>query len=139
MPRPRTVGLLSLGASLGLVVGAIGASAMVASHYNRMFRERYVLDIVEQAQIAKQIRNGSGLDLANRIEQTLPEYVVALEREYGRHDAVLPGLRSVKDFYVSTATPVPESIRLILDKLPPAPPASCDLPAESPVAKRADS
>ena len=45
MGLAKTIGVLSG----GLVVGAIGASVVVGGHYNNLFRQQYVVGVVDQS------------------------------------------------------------------------------------------
>ncbi len=119
----KTIGVLGG----GLVIGAIGGSVVVGVHYNKIIRQQFVYGVVGQVLIADQIRGGTGSELAQRIEQKLPQQLLFLERTFDR-EAVLPAYWSVRDFYLKTGTPVPEEIQSILSELPPTPASSCNAP-----------
>ncbi len=110
---------------VGGLVGAVGGTALVAGHYNRMFEGWYLMGVVEQAQIARQIRTGEGDPLAERIEESLPGYALAVNSQFGQSSLALQALWSVRDFYRATATPIPDEVASLFEGLPPKPAGCC--------------
>ena len=113
---------------IGVLLGGAGAGIMTARHYNRMFQNWYVAKVIEQTHIARRIRSGEGDALAARIEDSFPQYVLALDQGLGRNEVTLPALWCINDFYATTATPVPEQIQSNLSDLPPQQPEACIAP-----------
>ena len=113
---------------LGVLLGGAGAGIMTARHYNQMFQNWYVVKAIEQTHIVRRIRSGEGDALAARIENSLPQYVLALDQGFGRNEVTLPALWCIKDFYATTATPVPEQIQSNLSNLPPQLAEGCIAP-----------
>lgn len=109
----------------GGLIGVVGAAALVAGHYNRMIENWYLMGVVEQAQIARQIRTGESERLAERIEDSLPTYALAVSSQFGDSTVALPALWSLRDFYRATATPIPDEIAGLFEGLPPKPADCC--------------
>lgn len=108
----------------GVLVGATGATLLVARHYNHMFRGWHLTGVVEQAQIAKEIQLNRAEALAERIEASLPRYALDVESQYGRSEDALVALWSIRDFYESTAASIPVEVSDLLADLPQRP-AGC--------------
>jgi hypothetical protein len=121
----KTIWALVLAFLAGGLGGAVGATVLVGGHYNRIFEGWYLMGVVEQAQIARQIRGGEGGLLAERIEGSLPGYALAVSSQFGRSSQSLPALWSVRELYRATATPIPDELADLLASLPPKPPGCC--------------
>lgn len=111
----------------GLLVGAVGAWCLVNWHWQRNFSNWYVVQVADQANVAREILSGRGVELAERIKSDLPAYVEAMRSEFGDAEGAEWALWMVSDVYqVAGATP-PAELKAVLAALPPR--ASCRPPA----------
>ena len=96
----------------------------------RILRQNYVKDLLEQTNVAYMIAAGRSQELLKNIEQSLPQYVLALEHHWGQNKDTLPAYWFVQKFYKDNAIPVPDEIANILASLPPRLPKACKLPID---------
>lgn len=111
----------------GLLAGGAIAGGFVAWHWNRNFSGWYVLQVADQANVAKEILSDRGPALAERIKTTLPAYVHAVHTEFAQAEGANWALWTVSDVYKAAGTPPPPDIAAVLAALPPR--ASCKKPA----------
>ena len=110
----------------GLLVGALAAAAVVGTHWSRNFSSWHVLQIADQANVAREILLGNGPQLADRITANLPAYVQSIQKvqdEFGPAEGVEWALWAVSDVYEASGSAPPDELRTILDSLPAR--ASC--------------
>ena len=112
---------------VGCLIGTVVGGGFIAWQYYKVFRWQYSTQVLDQANIVRQIYAGRSKELADRIVQSLPQYVITVNEMYGRDKKKLPILWLVKRVYKENSIPVPDAISAILDSLPPKPPSSCRL------------
>lgn len=110
----------------GSVIGGVLSAAAVGGHWKRTFENQYVAGLADQANVAREIYAGRSTELADRIRQSLPEYVTAIEREFRSAQGREWAYWLVSDVYQASGAPVPGQLRPILASLPPRP--SCKRP-----------
>jgi len=93
----------------------------------RILRQNYVKDLFEQTNVAYMIAAGRSQEHLKNIEQSLPQYVLALEHNWGQNKDTLPAYYFVQKFYKDNGIAVPNDIANILATLPPRPLKSCEL------------
>lgn len=133
-PRWSTVkpkALLLLAFSTGLVVGGLTSGFFAFWHWNRDFQDWYVTGVADQANVAREIYAGRSEQLADRIRESLPQYVLAIHREFRTPESSYAALRLVRDVYHGSSTEIPAEIAHILSGVPPSSPRSCPVPAPS--------
>jgi hypothetical protein len=111
----------------GCLIGAVVGSGFIAWQYYKVFKWQYSTQVLDQANVAREIYAGKSKELADRIVQSLPQYVIAVNKMYGRDKKKLPILWLVKRVYKENSISIPDEISAILDSLPPKPPSSCEL------------
>jgi hypothetical protein len=123
--RPSVRSLLKF--SAGLVIGAVAGGGLVGWHWNRNFRNWYVMGMADQANVAREIYAGRSQELADRIRRTLPTYVRAVESEFRNGEGRDGAYWIVSDVYKVSGAEVPAELKPILASLPPR--GSCRKPA----------
>jgi len=119
--KTKTVIIFLAGCLLGVLISAIPLRQSA-----RFLRQNYVKDLLEQTNVAYMIAAGRSQELLKNIEQSLPRYVLALERHWGKDKDTLPAYWFVQRFYQDNAIPVPNEIANILSSLPPRSSKSCE-------------
>ncbi|MCP4546591.1 MAG: hypothetical protein GY835_09025 [bacterium] len=118
--------LVTFGA--GAVLGAVASGLLVGSHWEGQFADSYALGVADQANVAREIYAGRSSQLAARIVDSLPQYVLALDREFNDAKWTQTALFMVQDVYRESGNEVPGEIRQILAALPSKPTSSCVFP-----------
>lgn len=98
----------------GLIVGAAlsWGGAMLRSRW--LFGHLIGVQVAGQVHVLQEIRRGRGAELADGIEQTLPEYVQQLDSEFPSTSGGRMALEMVSSYYRDAGATVPEQIRGIL-------------------------
>lgn len=112
--------------AVGLALGAALAGAWVTYSWQRSFATVYLVQMADQANVAREIGRGEGAALAERIRAALPIYVQALERDFRDVQGKDWALWAVRDAYEAAGVAPPEAIAATLRDLPPR--ASCPPP-----------
>jgi hypothetical protein len=123
--KTKAVIIFLTGCLLGVLMSAVPLRQSA-----RILRQNYVKDLLEQTNVAYMIAAGRSQELLKNIEQSLPQYVLVLERHWGQNKNTLPAYYFVQRFYKDNAISVPNDIANILASLPPRPPKSCELPID---------
>ncbi len=118
--------LVTFGA--GAVLGAVTSGLLVGYHWEGQLADSYALGVADQANVAREIYAGRSSQLAARIVASLPQYVLALDREFNDAKWTQTALFMVQDVYRESGNEVPGEIRQILAALPPKPPSGCVFP-----------
>ena len=113
----RTTDLL-----FGLAVGAVGTAFVSRYYWGRTFEHEYVAGVLGQIDVARSLKRGRADDLLARVEGSFPEYVRGIDIEFGRSEAALVALWTMKDYYETDAPPMPTEVAGVLGTLPPPPP-----------------
>ncbi len=103
----------------GSLAGAVVAGAFVGWHWQRNFANWYVMGLMDQANVAREIYSGQGRELADRIRGSLPTYVTAVEREFRNAQGREWALWMVSDAYKAADEDLPEELRELISTLPP--------------------
>ena len=111
---------------VGLALGAALAGAWVTYSWQKSFATVYLVQMADQANVAREIGQGGGPALAERIRESLPMYVQALERDFSEVQGKDWALWAVRDAYEAAALVPPASIAPVLQALPAR--ASCPPP-----------
>lgn len=122
----RSLGLVLLFLS-GIAIGGMVIGVAVSRSYQKLYADQYVIGIRDQANVALSIRAGRQKVLADRIEASLPSYVIAIHDNFGGNENATDSLWMIKAYYERNNRPVPAEISPILTALPPQPPTSCQL------------
>ncbi len=112
---------LGLAFLAGVIVGGLASGFFVGWHWNRTFGDWYVTGVADQANVAREIYAGRSVQLADRIRSSLPQYVLAIDREFGTPESAHYALRLVRDVYEQSSSEMPEEIAGILGALPTRP------------------
>lgn len=123
MSKPR----LALSFAGGVLVGAVGAATLVGWHWNRNFSNWYVLQLADQANVAREIYAGREVELAEHIKVRLPVYVRTVQREFGAAEGADWAVWLVSDVYNAAGTPPPPELQKVFASLPPR--RTCKRPA----------
>jgi hypothetical protein len=121
--------LLSFAA--GAAVGGLASGLLALRYCESRLADSYALGVADQANVAREIYAGRSSQLAARIVDAMPQYVLALDREFSDAHWTQPALWLVQDVYKESGIEVPSEIRHVLAALPPKPPAGCELPPRS--------
>lgn len=111
----------------GVAVGGTVIGVAVSRSYQKLYADQYVIGVRDQANVALSIRAGRQKVLADRIEASLPSYVMAIHDNFGGNANATDSLWMIKAYYERNNRPVPAEISPILTSLPPQPPTSCQL------------
>ncbi|MFA6186041.1 MAG: hypothetical protein WC770_02355 [Phycisphaerae bacterium] len=111
----------------GCLIGTVVGGGLIAWQYTKLFKREYLVQVVDQANIVRDIYAGKSKEFADSIVRILPQYVIALNKMYGKDEKKLPALWLIKRVYKENSIPVPEEISAILNSLPPKPLSPCEL------------
>jgi hypothetical protein len=111
---------------VGLALGAVLSGAWVSYSWQKSFATVYLVQMADQANVAREIGRGEGGALAEKIRSALPLYVATLDRDFRDVQGKDWALWAVRDAFQAAAIPPPASIAPILQALPPR--ASCPPP-----------
>jgi len=111
---------------LGAVVGGTVAAVLVARRWQSDFANWYVAGVAGEAFTAREIYRGYGEETADRIRQTLPSCVIAIETEFRNVQGRDSTYWLIRDAYESKGVPFPDEIKGVLSSLPPR--AGCKPP-----------
>jgi hypothetical protein len=104
-----------------LVIGASSGAILVRKNCDRALGRWYVMELLDKANVAHEIYAGRSQQLADRIRENLPQYVLAVEGEFpsdsGRHAAY----RMVRRVYEASSAELPPSIQAIVAAVPARP------------------
>lgn len=121
---------------VGLALGAVLAGAWVSWSWQRSFATVYLVQMADQANVAREIGRGAGPALAEKIRAALPLYVATLDRDFRDVQGKDWALWAVRDAYEASGVTPPASIAPILQALPPRescpPPRGAAPPAPAP-------
>lgn len=111
----------------GLVAGFLAAVLLPLPLTIRQLSEQYPFKVIEQTEIARELRRGRHAELAERIEQRLPEYVLALKDPSFLDESPMTNdaLWHVKRFYLENNLEIPKEIEPILANLTGEDPLFC--------------
>src|SRR6516162_5536375 len=109
----------------GFVAGAVAAWLLAAHITGKVFTNQYVVATIDQANVALHIRAGKQNELLKAIETRLPEYAIALDKEFPGNPGSTNALWMVKAYYERNKIAVPPELKSIFDSLPPKPPTAC--------------
>jgi hypothetical protein len=70
----------------GAVGGATAATILVGRAWQQQFASQYMIQVADQANVAREIYAGNAGELAERIRSGLPTYVKTIEVEFPRAD-----------------------------------------------------
>jgi len=93
----------------------------------KVFGNQYLVSVMDQANVALQIRAGKQMNLVTNIEAALPSYVISVDQGFRGLAGSTDTLWMVKAYYERNHIAVPSEIRSILDSLPPKPPTVCQM------------
>lgn len=110
---------LAMTFALGVVVGAAAAYFLIGRYSVRNFTSWYSLQVLDQVNVAHEIRGGQADALAARIEDSLPQYVTALHEELGAGPEALSALWAVRSYYETQGVEPPAAVAGVLKALPP--------------------
>ena len=112
---------------IGLAAGFLAALLLPLPLTKRHFSEQYTFDVLEQTEIARELRRGRHAELAGRIEKRLPDYVIALKTPSLVEESPMTNdvLWHVRRFYVENNLEIPKEIEPILANLPAEDPSFC--------------
>lgn len=124
MKRPdrRSVAVFLAGVLVGGVLAAVGVSWI----WNRQFEDWYVLEVADNANVAKEIYLGHSQELADRIRLSLPEYARHIETDFADSQWSAGTLWLIADVFEASDTKPPPEVERIIDSLPPR--ESCPAP-----------
>ena len=111
---------------VGLALGAALSGAWVSYSWQKSFATVYLVQMADQANVAREIGRGTGPALAEKIRSALPLYVATLDRDFREVQGKDWALWAVRDAYEGAALTPPPSIAPILQALPPR--ANCPPP-----------
>lgn len=111
---------------VGLALGAVLAGAWVSWSWQKSFATVYLVQMADQANVAREIGRGEGAALAEKIRSALPLYVATLDRDFRDVQGKDWALWAVRDAYQAAGIEPPASIASILQALPPR--ADCPPP-----------
>ena len=120
--------------AIGAAVGGLGAAFLVSSHWQRNFAGWYILQVADQANVAREIYVGQAAQLAERIRASLPSYVRAVEQEFRTAGGREWALWIVSDAYRASGQLPPPEVQSVLARLPAR--ETCRKPQASPVVGR---
>ena len=124
MRRGATIALTLVG---GLLLGALAGAFFVGRHWQRNFADWYVLEVADQANVAREIYSGREERLADGILASLPSYVRSLRGDLAKGEGSAWALWIVSDVYKAAGTPPPAELQEIFEVLPER--QSCKRPA----------
>jgi hypothetical protein len=101
--------------------------ALTVYKYSKMVRGLWLMMGCNQMHTANMISQGRAEELRKAIEERLPGDVKGIELIFGKDESKLYYLQLVKKYYEKNKIPVPKEIAGILSKVPPLPPASCEI------------
>jgi hypothetical protein len=120
---------------LGVIVGGVVATVLVAKRWRDDFANSYVAGVAGEAFTAREIYRGHGEQTADRIRQALPSLVTAIETEFPHVQGRESTYWLVRDVYESKGVPLPADISGVLSSLPPR--SGCKPPVSRTIKKGA--
>ena len=111
----------------GFVIGAILVGGVLAYQYSKTFKNQYYSGILSIANTAYSIRAHRQDDLLKTIEANIRQCVLSADSLWGNDEDRLDTFWFVQRYYEKFDLSVPEDIKLVLDRLPPQPPRSCQV------------
>jgi hypothetical protein len=120
----------SLPLIVGLVLGSIGAAALISFSTAKEARKLYLTTVYERAMIAAEMQAGRQKEVLERLSKQLPDCAIVTRRFQGSHqpdELALNALWMIKTYYDAAGTPAPQSIEGILRTLPSPPPPRCEI------------
>lgn len=105
----------------GVLVGGAAAASFVGWHWERNFRDWYVLQLADQANVAKEIYSGKAPELADRLRSSLPVYVNVVESHFPNTEGKYWAYWVVDDVYRVSGVKPPQELQGLLASLPPRP------------------
>ena len=102
-----------------LLIGGVAGAVLVRKMCDREMAHSYVMGVLDQANAAREIYSGRSLALADRIREKLPEYVLAVEKEFPGESNRDMTYRMVRRVYEASSTELPASIQAIVASVPP--------------------
>jgi hypothetical protein len=101
----------------GTAAGATGATVLVGRAWQQQFASQYLVQVADQANVAREIYAGHAAQLAERIRGDLPEYVKTIEVEFSRADQRDWALCMVGSAYEASGQTPPTDIQAVLSGL----------------------
>ena len=114
-------------AHAAIVAGAVVAGGLVAWRYLEVFKDKYYMGILSNANTVHMIRAGDQQELIKTVEANLRQCVLSADALYGDDEGRLGAFWHLQWYYDKFELPVPDDIKPILDRLPPRPPRVCRL------------
>ena len=106
---------------LSLAIGGIAGAAIAVRSCDRHLGHAYVSSLMEDGWAAREIYRERGRAHADRLRQSFPDRVLAVEKEFREDDFRNTAFRVVGEAYASSGIEVPVEIRTILATVPPRP------------------
>jgi hypothetical protein len=100
----------------GCVAGTVFAATAVSWKWNRDFDDWSAMGLADQANVAREIHAGRSEELAARILNALPGYVVDMNRNFRDTNSTATALRLVGAAYRESGEPMPDEVREILKR-----------------------
>lgn len=104
---------------VGLAVGGLVGGTFVSVRWQDWMAQTYLLHTADQAAVALALLRGERNLLLERIEKALPNYVLAIESQFSERPERCWVLWQIRKVYEASEQGLPESVREVLNGLPP--------------------
>src|SRR5690242_10865386 len=91
----------------GFVLGVVAMWFAVKQTTVKAFANQYLVGVMDQANVALNIRAGKQLELLTNIERALPGYAIAVSEEFRGNPGSTNALRMVKAYYERNGITIP--------------------------------
>ena len=91
---------------IGFLSGAIIAGGLVAWQYSQMFRQKYYMEILNNAYTANMVRAGLQEDMLKNMDNNIQQFVICANSLWGKDEKRLNAFWYVQRYYEKYNFPV---------------------------------